>query len=145
MKICPVKPISGFHHLASLSPPPPALLQPPLSSSFPSFAHACVQISVLPTTSISVFGPHLLFVLSLSVSVSLSRSWNRSISVTLCEHATPPPAHPPSPLIDLPSLLPLPPSLPPYSDKCAWIATLIHCFTYACKNASHRTAVSVPA
>lgn len=123
MKSCPVKPISGLHHLASLSPPPPALLQPPLSSAFLSFAHVFMQI--LPTTFVSVFSPHLRF--ALSASVSLSCSWNRSISVTLCEHASPPPPlspPPPPPLIDLFFLLPLP-SLPLSSGKCAWIATLI--------------------
>lgn len=129
-KSCPVKPISGLHHPASLSPPfLLALLQPPLSSSFPLLcSRLCAGPSVLPATSVSALGPHPCFALSPSASVS----GNRSISVTLCEHATlPPPSSssssssshrsalsPPSfPLLPSPSL--------PSSGKCAWIASLI--------------------
>lgn len=122
MKSCPVKPISGLHHLASLSSP---------SSFFPSPSTVfllpllCSRFHADLANYLSVFSPHLCS--ALSAAVSLSCSWNRSISVTLCEHASPPPPPlhpPPPPLIDLFFLLPLP-SLPLFSSKCAWAATLI--------------------
>lgn len=78
----------------------------------------CADLSVANYLYLSARSPSLLCALPLFLCVS----WNRSISVTLCEHATTPPPL----LIDLLSLLlPPSPSLPPSSGKCAWIATLI--------------------
>lgn len=76
---CPVEPICGLHHL----PPPPVLLQPPLSSSFLSFPPSSLSVQNSPTTMyryLSVQSPAL---------HPLSRSWNRSIYVTLWACITP--------------------------------------------------------
>lgn len=123
MKICPVKPISGLHHLASLSPPPPSSLHPPLSSCFPSFAHVFMQI--LPTTSQCSVPISALRSLPLCLFLVHGTALSLSHSVSMHHPPPPPPLHPPPPpLIDLFFLLPLP-SLPLSSSKCAWIATLI--------------------
>lgn len=107
---------------------------PSFCVSFPSLSPSCslstfthflfcsgsVLISVLPTSSVSVSGPHLCSALSsLSLSFFLAR---RSVSVTLREHAIPPLLSPPLLLCSSLSYLPFPPCFPASSGKFAWIA-----------------------